>query len=240
MIDDILVTAIAVYVAYAIVGIVMVRLNVRWLDPARIARAPIDDLYAERPALRDAVARLAPLGFLPVAGARVDQGPTDPRMIILKRQGEPAIAAVTSFRKTLRTLIVTEFCQGDAVACSRCVNDSPVPRVEPPLACSRGVRLPGSTPEALWRAFNHIRDHEQADGRWRAPQSGDEVEVLRRHCERQVAELRERGLLSMNIEGPPRLTVRAAVQFTLKLLWPFKYAVNYAQIARSRRAAGLA
>lgn len=232
--------AITVYLAYAIIGIVGVRGKVRWLDPSRIEEAPIDSVYEEVPALRDGVARLAPLGFIPVKGARVSQPPTNPRFIVLRHPFELAMASVMAFGQGNRHVVVSEFVQRDAHGRAIAVNNASVVRVEPPLACSRAYRFPGASATELWHAFKSIRATGTLGGAWQGWADRSEIEIVREASRRQVSELHAHGYLETDgTAGPPRLTLRGAVVFTLKLMWPWKYAVGRAQVEEARRAAGL-
>lgn len=232
-----LLALVAIYVGYVAYAIFVVHRTTRWLDPSNIEPAGVDEIIAEAPRLRDGLARLAPLGFVPCAAARVNQDPTQPRTVALRRADDAAVAGVTVFRTHKDPVVVTEFGQHDAKGGVVSVQDSPLPFLLQ-IRCIRILRFPGASASELWAAFIRIRAADPAHGTWPRMALGDEVEALMRESRRQVDELTERGML-VPANGPRPLTWRGAALFTLKMLWPWKWLVDRAQIAEARRTARL-
>lgn len=235
---SVLLALVLAYVGYAAYAIVVVHRRTRWLDPERIAAATVDELYEEFPALRAGVVRVAPLGFVPCAAARIDQDPTQPRVIALRRPDDDAAMGVSLFRTHKDPVVVTELTQRDASGRPVSVQDAPLPSLFS-FACLRVWRFPGASPAELWTAFARIRAADAGHLHWQRLPPGDEVETLRACARQQVGELVQRGMLRLDPHGPPRLTWRGAASSTLKMLWPWRNLADRAQIAAARRAAGL-
>jgi len=195
-------------------------------------------LNEQMPVVRDAVAELGSLGFVPAAVSVLEKTNSKASFLVLQHNTEPTSAMLVIASHAKGSLFYTEFTQRFTDDTVLDVMNSPMPSLFPANKAKQVYRFPGMQITELFDGFKKLRDrllpHKTPI---RSLGIGSELTDLARWMDLEAASLIERGYYRQTANGNENcLTLKGACLFTWKMAWPWKPLRNLIEVARARRA----
>jgi hypothetical protein len=195
-------------------------------------------LSQQMPAVREAVAELGTLGFVPAAVSVLDKTNAKSSFLVFQHNTEPTSAMLVIASWAKGSFFYTEFTQRFADDTVLDVMNSPMPSLFPANKAKHVYRFPGMQIPELYEAIKKLRRrHLSHKTPVRSLGIGSELTDLARWMDLEVASLIERGYYRLAGNSNQNcLTLKGACLFTWKMAWPWKPLRNVIEVARARRA----
>ncbi len=195
-------------------------------------------LGEQMPVVREAVAELGTLEFVPAAVSVLEKTNSKASFLVLQHNTEPISAMLVIASHAKGSLFYTEFTQRYSDDTVLDVMNSPMPSLYPADQAKQVYRFPGMQIPELLNAIKKLRSrllpHKTPI---RSLGIGSELTDLARWMDLEVASLIERGYYRRAANGDQnRLSLKGACLFTWKMAWPWKPLRNVIEVARARRA----
>jgi hypothetical protein len=194
-------------------------------------------LNQQAPDVRDTVARLEGLGFVPCASSTLTRSNLQASFLILRHKTESCSAMHVVFSHARGSIHYTEFNQRFSDGSMLDVMSCQSPSVYPDHPKKMLYRFPGMPVTELYDAFNRIKGRLSRRKTPLPREPGQELADLARWMDLEVVDLIERGYYHRTVhDGHHRLTLKGACLFTWRMVWPWKPLLTYLELSRARRA----